>query len=286
MSGLEVYRTQIAEFIESALSQFGPPSHLLSACLYALSSGGKRYRPVIVLMMTKALGLDADSRFAALCIELFHTASLVVDDLPAMDDDDLRRSKPSVHKKFGEGMALLVSYALIAEGYGSIQKNAALLAASSLPFADRAAEIGMLVLENATFNTGLNGATGGQFLDISPPNLSKETILDIIHKKTTSLFEISFVCGWLFGGGDVSQLPKVKKVASHFGLAFQLADDLGDREQDIKNGRTINYANLFGEAPAKELFHVELSSFISEMQALGIYTKDFQALVDEMSFKK
>lgn len=264
------------------MPSFGPPSQLREACLYALSSGGKRYRPVIVLMVAKALGFGADCRFAALCIELFHTASLVVDDLPAMDDDDFRRSKPSVHKKFGVGVALLVSYALISAGYACIEKNSSGLAMSPQPFADRAQTIGMLALESATFNTGLNGATGGQFLDVLPPDLSKETVLEIFHKKTTSLFEIAFVFGWLFGGGDPLLLPKIKKAASHFGLAFQLADDLGDREQDVKNGRAINYANLFGETEAANLLHQELNAFISEMTSLDIYTQDFEVLVKEI----
>ena len=276
------YKLQVQSFIKDNLCAFGKPSLLLEACDYALSSGGKRYRPSLVLMIASALNKGADVRFAALSVEFFHTASLVADDLPSMDDDDERRHQPSVHKKYGEGVALLTSYALIAAGYECIIKNVCVLRDAKLSFSAESDLIGMLALENATFNTGLNGATGGQFLDIAPPDFSLETLKEIIHKKTSSLFEIAFVFGWLFGGGDLKRLEEVKAAASHFGLSFQIVDDFGDRVQDIKNGRTINLVNVFGEEVAAQIFYEEIEAYKQKIRALGLGSTELFTVVDEL----
>ncbi len=276
------YQEQIGKAINDNVALFGDKSHLRDACAYALSTGGKRLRPILVLMISKALGSQSDVMFSALGIEFFHTASLVADDMPSMDDDDFRRSQPSVHKQFGEGVALLTSYALIAMGYECIAKNAAVIKKSNLPFAAQSDQLGMLALENATFNTGLSGATGGQFLDIAPPNLSENMLREIIHKKTSSLFEIAFVFGWLFGGGAVKRLNEVKQAASHFGLAFQLADDLGDMEQDIKNERLVNVANVLGKEAALKMFHAEHQAFLLKLKDLKIDSPDLLGVADQL----
>lgn len=262
---LESYQKQIELKIEEKSKQFSQSGLLKEACQYALLNGGKRFRPTLVFMVAEALKCNQEVTNAALAIEYFHTASLIADDLPCMDDDDERRKKPTIHKKYGEAIALLASYALIAEGYGAI---AACLPEKECGKDDYKRVV--LALENATFNTGLSGATGGQFLDIFPPNLSMEMVREIIHKKTISLFEIAFVFGWLFGGGELNKLSKVKACASHFGMAFQIADDLGDIEQDLKNGRKINMAGIFGIETAKHLFFEEIAGYRSTLAELQI----------------
>ena len=226
---LEDYKKRVEASIQESCTRLGPPSAVRDACEYALMNGGKRFRPIIVTMVGDALKCTKDITPSALAIEYFHTASFVADDLPCMDDDDLRRNKPSVHKRYGESVALLASYALIASGYG--------LATSCVKNTGVSVDVGCAALESATSNTGLFGTTGGQFFDLQPPDLSLSTLRDIIHKKTVSLFEISFVFGWLFGGGDPKKLDLVKKLASHFGMAFQFADDIDDVDQDARNGR-------------------------------------------------
>lgn len=273
------YLNIIERAIEQHLPSFGNQNVLLEACRYAVSSGGKRLRPTIVLLVADALGNRLDATFASLCVEFFHTASLVADDMPAMDDDDERRNLPSVHKKFGEGAALLVSYALIAMGYECISRNSMVLRNSGGPFASSADQIGMLALENAAYNTGLEGATGGQFLDMNPPDLSIKSLKEIVHKKTTSLFEIAFVLGWLFGGGSESKLADVKAAASHFGLAFQILDDLGDMQQDLRNNRSVNIANVVGKEAALRLFHVEQRDFLLKISDLGLDPSTFASLI-------
>jgi geranylgeranyl diphosphate synthase type II len=137
-----------------------------------------------------------------------------------------------------------------------------------------------LTLENATYNTGLNGATGGQFLDILPPDLSLPTLCEVIHKKTVSLFEISFVSGWLFGGGDMSSLPWIKKAASHFGMAFQLADDIQDLHQDAFNERFVNMAAVMGTETTEKMMQNEIEGYKQVLNELKIDFSDLLEVID------
>lgn len=281
MPSLKQYSHEVMACIQANIPSLGPSSKLREACEYALMNGGKRLRPALVLMVARALCPNADATHAALAIEYFHTASLVADDLPCMDDDDIRRCKPSTHKVYGETMALLASYALISAGYTGYVKNAQLLRASSLPFSSRADQICILAVENASFNTGLSGATGGQFQDIFPERLDLATIQDIIHKKTTSLFEIAFVSGWLYGGGNPLQLPEVKKAASHFGMAFQIADDIADAPEDISKGRQVNIVPVVGMKKAQEILESEITAYETSVKHLFDKSEELLSLVFE-----
>ena len=195
-----------------------------------------------------------------------------------MDNDDERRNKPTAHRVYGESVALLATYALISAGYACLAQNAHLIKNSSHPFASQSDHLCVLALENATFNTGLQGATGGQFLDLSPPDLSLDRVREVIHKKTVTLFEISFVLGWLFGGGDAAKLNLVKKSAAHFGMAFQIADDIDDRAQDIANSHSLNIANVFGLDRAKKMFHEEMRLFHQTLAELKLNRGDLHDL--------
>lgn len=259
-------REYIQANLQKQLETLGPKSLLRDACEYALMNGGKRLRPAITLQVARALGKGAEVTPVALAVEYFHTASLVADDLPCMDDDDERRAKPSVHKVYGEAMALLVSYALIAGGYACYAQNAALVKNGDL--------LCRLALENATYNTGLWGATGGQFLDLAPPNLSLATLRDVLHKKTVSLFEIAFVSGWLFGGGAPASLARVKRAASHFGMAFQIADDISDLDKDVQNGRKVNMAAVFGIDAAQAMLREEIQGYKVILQELKLDSEE------------
>jgi len=117
------YRERIEVEIENMISQMGDKTALRDACEYALKSGGKRLRPLFVLMISDALGNGLDAIQAALSVEFFHTSSLIADDLPCMDNDDERRSRPSLHRAFEESVALLASYTFIASGYEGFIKT-------------------------------------------------------------------------------------------------------------------------------------------------------------------
>lgn len=275
---LAPFQKKIEQNLKASIEALGPDSRLREACAYALLNGGKRFRPALVYIISKALNSTIDVTQAALAIEFFHTASLIADDLPCMDNDDLRRDKPSLHKVYGESTALLASYALIAAGYECLSKNASIIRDANCSFSNQSDRICVLALENATYNTGLLGATGGQYLDINPPNLDLETIREVLRMKTVSLFEISFVFGWLYSGGSAISLDLVKKAAYHFGMAFQIADDFGDKEQDIINKRLINLVNIYGEEKAFQVFSEELNLFKTTLKDLKLDAPELMIL--------
>lgn len=281
-SVLAPYKKIIEKKLQEEILQLGEKSALRDACEYALLGGGKRIRPALVLMIAKALGHEVDVLEAAMGIEFFHTASLIADDLPCMDNDDERRNKPTTHRVFGESIALLATYALISAGYGCIVKNTQLLDEMNHPYGPQKDRLCFLALENASYNTGLKGVTGGQFLDIDPPNFSLSMIKKVIEKKSGTLFEISFVLGWLFGGGDPEKLPLVKKCASHFGMAFQIVDDLEDMAQDSSHTQSLNIANLLGKEMALKLFFEELDQFKQSLESLGLQGSDLDLLSDNL----
>lgn len=266
---IDKYRFRVEEALRQFILQMGEKNQLRDACEFALLNGGKRLRPILVLLVADALDKGANAMPAALSVEFFHTASLIADDLPCMDDDDIRRNRPSLHKAFGESVAILASYALIAEGYGGIHRNSLIQ-----PEADP-----LICLEAATRCAGICGATNGQYLDLYPPDSSLETIQKIIYQKTVTLFEISFIFGWVFGGGDVEKLDSVRKCAYHLGMAFQIADDLLDDLQDSNRESPINIAKCCGRERAESLFEEELDSFISSLKELGLWTEPFQEVV-------
>lgn len=274
------HRDRIEQEIAKSILSFGEKTKLRDACEYALTTGGKRFRPLIVILVAEALGNGLNVYESALSVEFFHTASLIADDLPCMDNDDERREKPSLHKVYGEAIALLSSYALITAAFEKIHSNAVVMQQANAPFCHFSDRACTLALESATYCAGILGATGGQFLDLFPPNQNLDTVKQVIYKKTVTLFQVSFVLGWLFGGGDVSKLEKIKKAAYHFGMAFQTADDLGDMLQDEKKQREISIARLIGKERGLMLFDEEMRQFRKELQELGILTPSFEKMCD------
>ncbi len=260
------YKEPVEKAIVENMPFFGPQTGLRDAVEYALKNGGKRFRPAIVYLMGKALGNEKGVSDAALAVEYFHTASLIADDLPCMDDDDERRHLPSLHKAFDEATAILASYALIAAGYDRIRIGAEKSGRS---------EICLLAIENASLNTGILGATGGQYQDLFPATLNEESILDIIDKKTGTLFEISFIFGWLYGGGDLTLMEQVKEAARSFGRAFQISDDFLDIEQDQEK---INLPRIIGEEKAFGILSSELHNYYRLLELLRIETAELLAL--------
>lgn len=263
------YQNQIESDISQSIeNDFGPPSSLRDACEYALKNGGKRFRPALVHLIAAALRKGNSVSQGALAVEFFHTASLIADDLPCMDDEKIRRSRPALHLAFGESTAILTTYALISAGYEKIRRNA--LDGSLLSSA----------LESASHTTGILGATGGQFSDLFPPSLDEDKLRTIIYQKTGTLFELSFVFGWIFGGGEHALLPTVKKAAGHFGMAFQIVDDFDDLEKDKAEGRTLNYPALVGEEKASQVLFEELDYLAREMKKLQLVSPELLAMSD------
>ena len=259
---LEPYTKQFLETLPEVLFSLGPDSRLKEAITYAMTVGGKRLRPAIVFMMAKALKKEKDVRIPAVIVEMFHVSSLISDDLPCMDNDDFRRGKPTTHKVFSESTALLASFALTSAGFLLLSR---IRGCPEDPLMDE--KILRTAVSAAGDAIGLTGLVGGQQFDLEPKDLftqksPHDAIMTIIDQKTGALFVLSFLLGFLYGGGDMRKIDQVKSMAIHFGRAFQILDDIDDLEQDRQSGKMINYALTFGLDAAKKAVLESLDSFI------------------------
>ncbi|MCH9632177.1 MAG: Farnesyl diphosphate synthase [Chlamydiae bacterium] len=273
---LKSYKNQIDELIEKKYGTSCDEMSLNKACYYALEGSAKRFRPCITLIVADLLKNDLDATYGALAVELFHTASLVADDLPSMDDDSERRKKPALHKIYGEGVALLSSYALIGEGYLCILKNKETLFGKLEDLDVR----GDLAIGMLAQNNGLEGAPCGQMLDLYPPLINKKNLDLIFYRKTVLFFETAFVLGWLFGGGDLNKLDCVKKAAYHFGMAFQIYDDFCDLDQDRLKGKVINYPLSLGCEKSKVYLKGHTKECSLLLEKLELNGKHFQEMLN------
>lgn len=275
------YHLQIEHALKKGIEQLGDSSRLRDACSYACLNGGKRLRPMLVLMIGEALS-NRNLMKAALSVEYFHAASLIADDLPCMDNDDMRRNKPSLHLVFEESVAILASYTLIAAGYGGISEQAKQLKEKEPQKAPEIDAAALVCLEAISRCAGLKGATQGQYMDLFSTEHSYSTFREMIEKKTATLFEISFLLGWLFGGGSKESLNDVRACALHLGVAFQIADDLQDVVQDKKENRNANLAHLLGIQKSYQLFSDEIESFVLLLKKLRLWTDPFAKFCDRL----
>ncbi len=211
--------------IDSALERFFtveddfPLKGLADAMRYSLLAGGKRIRPLLVLEFCRISGGDVDAALPVACaIEMLHTYSLIHDDLPCMDNDDLRRGRPTNHKVFGECTATLAGDALQAEAFGTILR-------SSLPAERRAA-----CACHLADAVGLDGMCGGQFLDMLGEGkpLSREELDAINSRKTGALLIAACQMGVACAGGSKQQLEAAAHYGAAIGMAFQIRDDMLD----------------------------------------------------------
>ena len=249
------------------------------ACRYSLLTGGKRIRPIILYIMKEALNAKEDVSDAAIALEYFHTASLIADDLPCMDNDDFRRDHLTNHKKFGEATALLASYGLIIAAFEKIHQ-----ATEKSNLQDKETR-GILALKEVSWAAGTKGATQGQFLDLFSKKGGLNDFFLIIEKKTVHLFEVAFLLGWLFSGGEIALAESVKRIGYHFGFAFQLADDLLDLDQDIYKEKHANFALYLGKDKALELFYDHLNRYERAIQELGLNHAPFLELEKRLRSK-
>jgi geranylgeranyl diphosphate synthase, type II len=228
---------------------------LEEAMRYSLLAGGKRIRPVLALATARAVGMEQREVLPlAGAIELIHTYSLIHDDLPAMDDDDLRRGRPTCHVRFGEGVAILAGDGLYAEAFRHL-----------LTHQRAAPERVLAAAAELAAATGVNGMVGGQYADVSPQVGSGVVSLRRLHElKTGRLIAASVVCVLLLSGiEDASQTAALRRFADELGVLFQIVDDILDvtgtddalgkpRGSDERHGKRT-YVSEFGIERAREL---------------------------------
>ena len=224
---LEARRLMVEEALEVALpQQDGPETRVVEAMRYSLFAGGKRLRPILCLAASEAVGGDLKAAMPAGCaLEMIHTYSLIHDDLPAMDDDDLRRGKPTNHKVFGEAIAILAGDGLLTEAFVLLSDYNSLLP-------ERAVQVIGVIAEAASYR----GMVGGQVVDILSQNkrAELETVQQMHSRKTAALIAAATESGALSGKGSEAQVDALARYGRAIGLAFQIADDILDIEGDTE----------------------------------------------------
>ena len=219
-------------------SESTPPETIHRSMRYSLLAGGKRLRPALVLASGEALGADTDDLMPAACaIEMIHTYSLIHDDLPAMDDDDLRRGRPTCHKAFGEAIAILAGDALLTQAFRVLAANA--------PLRDAERQV-RVIREIATAAGTIDALIGGQVADIEGEGKAVDaSMLEYIHRsKTGAMITASVVVGGIIGGAADDQTDKLRAYGERIGLAFQIADDILD---------VTSTSEQLGKTPGKDL---------------------------------
>ena len=218
---------------------------------YAVQAGGKRLRPFLVLETAALFGAPRDRAMRVACaIECLHTYSLVHDDLPAMDDDDLRRGRPTTHKQFDEATAILAGDALLTIAFEILADEA-----THPDGAVRAA----LVMDLARAG-GHDGMIGGQMMDIEAPNHSfgSKEVIELQARKTGALFEFACEAGPILGQAGAEHRDRLKSFARDMGLVFQITDDLLDvTSTPEKTGKAVGKDKDQGKATLVSLLGVD-----------------------------
>jgi len=259
---LKEFFAEQQQLIDAALDRFTPtdsehPATIHRAMRHSLFAGGKRIRPILCISATAAITDDAPAAtmHAACALEMIHTYSLIHDDLPALDNDDFRRGKPTCHKVYGEAMAILAGDALFT------------LAVQTLTRIEKADPDRVVALiRELVFASGtVDGMIGGQVTDIeSERQTPTAELLDSIHRaKTGALLRASVRMGGIAAGADARQIEALSKYGEHVGLAFQIVDDILDVEEssaalgktagkDAEQGK-ITFPAVYGLDASKEM---------------------------------
>jgi geranylgeranyl diphosphate synthase, type II len=256
------------------------PDRLREAMGYSVLAGGKRLRPALVLLACDACGGSMDGALPAACaIEMVHTYSLIHDDLPAMDDDDVRRGRPTCHRQFDEATAILAGDGLLTLAFEITARDLAPPEVAAGCCADLAAAAGAV------------GMVGGQMADLEAESLEVTAVsqLESIHRrKTGRLLCSALTMGARIAGAPPDRLRSLQKYGKNVGLAFQIADDLldviGDADKmgkelrkDAGHGK-LTYPSLLGESKSRQRAEQLIADAIQEIQVFGERCRKLEAV--------
>ncbi|MGM0970029.1 MAG: polyprenyl synthetase family protein [Bacillota bacterium] len=260
---LTTRKQAIEDYLFTYVQELTIPEDLKSSMLYSLKAGGKRLRPVLVLALLNAYGKNEEDGIPVGCaVEMIHTYSLIHDDLPCMDDDDLRRGKPTNHKVYGEATAVLAGDALLTESFRLITSQL-----SSSVSADKK----LRIVDELVKSAGALGMVGGQFDDMEAEQKQVSLAeLESIHaRKTGKLLTFSVAAGAMLAGASDDDIEKLRKFSYHIGIAFQIRDDILDLEgSEEKIGKRVGsdtanekstYPSLLTLSGAKEKLHEHIT---------------------------
>lgn len=271
-SGLETDALFVNEAIRLYFSELQLPrgaavKELAEAMLYSAGAGGKRFRPVLSLLVADLFGCPRQQVLPfAIAVEFVHTYSLIHDDLPCMDNDDFRRGKPTNHKVFGEASALLAGDALLTEAFLTIAE-----AYQETP------AVAVTLTRILSQAAGLRGMVGGQAIDLKASQLSSEELTHLHELKTGRLIQVAAEGAAVIAGATESQRTSVAKFGALLGLAFQIADDILD--QDDKDQGPRSFITLLGlEGTQKYLNEISESAFTA-LQELPERSSILEAMI-------
>jgi geranylgeranyl diphosphate synthase, type II len=252
------------------LREITPPSAqiLVDAMEYALFGGGKRFRPRLVLATAGMIGLSEDrvAPYAA-AVEMVHTYSLIHDDLPCMDDDDIRRGRPTVHKEFSEAVALLAGDALLAEAPRWLAKRY-----------QNEPDLGLKCVDLLLSATHSSGMIGGQVMDLTLQNPDQNHLKQIHDLKTGRLIEVSVTGPACLARLNSSDVNRLKCVGQTLGFAFQLADDLEDFDPEAPEAN--GYPAVIGESATRRLLSDTRQTLIGDLESWGPGADPLIAMVE------
>ncbi len=267
---LAEYMAAKQKAVDAALDRWVPPQDenpatIHNAMRYSLFAGGKRIRPLLAIAAAQAVSdAPVGIESCACALEMIHTYSLIHDDLPALDNDDLRRGRPTCHKVFGDAMAILAGDALLTLAFEVLAK---------LEYAEASTQIG-LVRELATASGTVGGMIGGQVNDIEGEGKHPTAhLLESIHRaKTGALLRASVRMGAIYAGADADQLAALTSFGEHVGLAFQIVDDILDVEQSSEAlGKTAGKDAAQQKITFPAVYGIETSRGMAEEERLAAH---------------
>ncbi|MBP6908808.1 MAG: polyprenyl synthetase family protein [Candidatus Saccharicenans sp.] len=268
--------------LEEALASYltGDDSRVLAAMRYAVFSGGKRIRPILLLVSGEYFGLTEKILLPYACaIEYIHNYSLIHDDLPAMDNDDVRRGQPTCHKKFGEALALLAGDGLLSLAFEIL---------SVAPWPPGGPQLKEEVCQDIARAAGPAGMIAGQWLDLSfdPGETSIEAYEELAKKKTAGLIRVSVVSGAKLASASLPQIRALDDYGTRLGLAWQLRDDLEDIKTDIVPAGNFrpNLARCLGPQKAKDQVNNWLSQAIETIKRADINSSFLEYFASQLEF--
>ncbi|HIK32276.1 MAG TPA: polyprenyl synthetase family protein [Oscillatoriales cyanobacterium M59_W2019_021] len=284
---LRAYLAEGKARVEDALDRCLPityPERIYESMRYSLLAGGKRLRPILCLATCELAGGTWEMAMPTACaLEMLHTMSLIHDDLPAMDNDDYRRGKPTNHKVYGEDIAILAGDGLLAYAFEIVADTTRNVEPQNILRA--IARLGRTV--------GAAGLVGGQVVDLESEGKSDVTLetLNFIHThKTSALLEASVECGAILAGAEAADLDRLSRYARHIGLAFQIIDDILDitaskevlgktAGKDVAAGK-VTFPSLLGLDESRRRAKELVESAKAEVSAFGSAALPLVAIAD------
>jgi geranylgeranyl diphosphate synthase, type II len=291
---LKEFLAEEVRLIDAALDRLSPaesayPTTIHRAMRYSLFAGGKRIRPILCRQSAAAISDDVPSALDAGCaLEMIHTYSLIHDDLPALDNDDFRRGKPTCHKVFGEAMAILAGDGLFTLAMQTLVRIEGLDAAARVRLVD----------ELASASGTVDGMIGGQVTDIEGERQTPTAeLLDSIHRaKTGALLRASVRMGGVCAGGDAAQIEALSRYGEHVGLAFQIVDDILDIEEssevlgktagkDAAQGK-ITFPAVYGIDASRRMAHEQCAQAHDALKRFGTRARRLHEIADLIVHRK